>query len=113
MKIAVVVHGRFFAFELARALLARGHDVTVFTNYPRWAAARFGLPPARVRAHPEIAAKLLEPYLLLERQRVAAAHQDPHALVAERAAREPRRRLEAEADGDVEPVPDQLAHERR
>jgi glycosyltransferase involved in cell wall biosynthesis len=52
MKIAVVVHGRFFAFELARALLARGHDVTVFTNYPRWAAARFGLPPARVRAHP-------------------------------------------------------------
>jgi glycosyltransferase involved in cell wall biosynthesis len=52
MKVAVVVHGRFFAFELARALLARGHDVTVFTNYPRWAAARFGLPPARVRGCP-------------------------------------------------------------
>jgi glycosyltransferase involved in cell wall biosynthesis len=50
LKIALIVHGRFHAFDLARALVARGHDVTVFTNYPAWAAARFGLPPSRVRS---------------------------------------------------------------
>ncbi len=43
MKIAVIVHGRFHAFDLARALTKRGNDVHVFTNYPKWAAARFGL----------------------------------------------------------------------
>jgi glycosyltransferase involved in cell wall biosynthesis len=49
MKIAIVVPGRFFAFELAAALIARGHAVTVFTNYPAWAARRFGLSPEHVR----------------------------------------------------------------
>lgn len=49
MKIAVVVHGRFHAFDLVRALLKRGHEITVFTNYPKWAAKRFGVPPSRVR----------------------------------------------------------------
>ena len=44
LKIDVVVHGRFDAFHLARALLARGHDVRLLTNYPRWAVRRFGLP---------------------------------------------------------------------
>ena len=43
MKIAVIVHGRFHAFDLVRALTKRGNDVHVFTNYPRWAAVRFGL----------------------------------------------------------------------
>jgi glycosyltransferase involved in cell wall biosynthesis len=43
MKIAIVVPGRFHAFDLARALIARGHEVKVFTGYPRWAARRFGL----------------------------------------------------------------------
>jgi len=43
LKIAVIVHGRFHAFDLARALTKRGNDVHVFTNYPKWAAARFGL----------------------------------------------------------------------
>lgn len=47
-RIAIVVHGRFFAFNLATALLARGHDVQLFTNYPRWAVARFGVPAERV-----------------------------------------------------------------
>jgi len=51
MKIAVVVHGRFHAFDLARALLARGHDVTLFTNYPKWAVERFGVTRARVRSY--------------------------------------------------------------
>lgn len=50
LKIAIVVHGRFHAFDLARALLARGNDVTVFTNYPKWAAHKFGLPRDRVRS---------------------------------------------------------------
>ena len=43
MKIGIVAPGRFHAFELARALLERGHRVTVFTNYPQWAVERFGL----------------------------------------------------------------------
>ncbi len=48
LRIAIVVHGRFFTFDMAKALLARGHDVHLFTNYPRWAVARFGLAPNRV-----------------------------------------------------------------
>jgi glycosyltransferase involved in cell wall biosynthesis len=50
-KIAIVVHGRFYAFDLARALLARNHDVYLFTNYPKWAVARFGFPVERVRSY--------------------------------------------------------------
>jgi glycosyltransferase involved in cell wall biosynthesis len=51
VKIAFVVQGRFHAFDLARALIARGHAVTVFTNYPQWAASRFGLPAHAVRSY--------------------------------------------------------------
>lgn len=50
MKIAIVVHGRFHGFDLARALLDRGNEVTVFTNYPVWAAQRFGIPGRHVRS---------------------------------------------------------------
>jgi glycosyltransferase involved in cell wall biosynthesis len=50
LRIAIVAHGRFHAFDLARELIARGHDVTLLTNYPRWAAARFGVPAASVRS---------------------------------------------------------------
>jgi glycosyltransferase involved in cell wall biosynthesis len=50
LKIAIVVQGRFHGFDLARELLARGHDVTLFTNYPGWAAERFGVPAARTRS---------------------------------------------------------------
>ena len=49
MKIAIVVHGRFHAFDLALSLLKRGHEVAVFTNYPVWAAKQFGLPAQAVR----------------------------------------------------------------
>ncbi|HWE52166.1 MAG TPA: glycosyltransferase family 4 protein [Bryobacteraceae bacterium] len=52
MKLAVVVQGRFHAFDLVRALIARGNDVTVFSNYPRWAMARFGIPRDRVCSFP-------------------------------------------------------------
>ena len=48
MKIAIVVHGRFHSFDLARALIERGHDVTVFTNYPKWAVEKFGVAKDRV-----------------------------------------------------------------
>ena len=50
MKIAIVVQGRFHAFDLGTALLGRGHDVTVFTNYPKWTVKRFGFPDAHVRS---------------------------------------------------------------
>ncbi len=49
MKIAIAVHGRFHAFDLALALINAGHQVVVFTNYPKWATSRFGLPPHAVR----------------------------------------------------------------
>ena len=50
LKIAIVVHGRFHAFDWARALLQRGHDVALFTNYPKWAVRRFNFPGERVRS---------------------------------------------------------------
>jgi len=49
MKIAIVVHGRFHAFELARELVRLGHDVCIMTNYPRRIAARFGIPPSHIK----------------------------------------------------------------
>lgn len=61
MRVAIVVQGRFHAFDLALALRRRGADVTVFTNYPAWAAARFGLERERVRSlwQHGVAARLL------------------------------------------------------
>lgn len=50
LRIAIVVQGRFHAFDLARELSGRGHDVTIFTNYPAWAAHRFGVGRARIRS---------------------------------------------------------------
>ncbi|MBM4223925.1 MAG: glycosyltransferase family 4 protein [Gammaproteobacteria bacterium] len=48
LRLAIVVHGRFHAFDLAKALIRAGTDTTVFTNYPRSVAAKFGVPPERV-----------------------------------------------------------------
>lgn len=42
-SVDIVVHGRFFAFNLAPALAQRGHSVRVLTNYPKIVAARFGV----------------------------------------------------------------------
>lgn len=50
LKLAIVVQGRFHGFDLARELIARGHDVTLFTNYPASIAARFGVPAGRTRS---------------------------------------------------------------
>lgn len=62
MKVAIVVQGRFHGFDLARAMIARGHDVRVFTNYPVWAARKFGIPADRIRSFwPHgVAAKLVD-----------------------------------------------------
>ncbi len=49
-RIALVVQGRFHAFDLARELSARGHDVTIFTNYPAWAVRRFDVGRSHVRS---------------------------------------------------------------
>ena len=50
MKIAIAVHGRFEAFDLARELVRRGHSVQLLTNYPRWAVEKFGVPRECVRS---------------------------------------------------------------
>lgn len=50
LKIAVVVHGRFYAFDLVRELIQQGHDITLFTNYPARTVARFGIPETNVRS---------------------------------------------------------------
>jgi glycosyltransferase involved in cell wall biosynthesis len=52
LRAAIGVQGRFNAFDLAKALLKHRNDVTVFTNYPRWATQRFGLAGAHVRSLP-------------------------------------------------------------
>jgi glycosyltransferase involved in cell wall biosynthesis len=50
LRIAIVVHGRFHGFDLARGLMALGHDVVVFTSLPKFIAGRFGLPAGAVRS---------------------------------------------------------------
>jgi len=44
MKAAIAAHGRFVAFDYARELIRQGHDVTLFTNYPRSYLERWGIP---------------------------------------------------------------------
>lgn len=51
LRIDIAVHGRFHAFHLARALLARGHDVQLLTNYPKQIVARFGIPPQCMKSN--------------------------------------------------------------
>jgi glycosyltransferase involved in cell wall biosynthesis len=51
MKIAIVVPGRFHAFELAAALRGLGHEVWVFSNYPTSQAVAFGVDARTYRWH--------------------------------------------------------------
>lgn len=44
MRVALGVHGRFFAFNIATALIELGQDIRLFTNYPAFVAQRFGVP---------------------------------------------------------------------
>jgi glycosyltransferase involved in cell wall biosynthesis len=48
LKVALVVHGRFHAFDLGRELIRQGVDLTLLTNYPKSVVERFGLPRASV-----------------------------------------------------------------
>lgn len=50
LKIAVVVHGRFHAFDLIRELIKQGHEVTLLTNYPKYIVEKFAIPQAHVRS---------------------------------------------------------------
>jgi glycosyltransferase involved in cell wall biosynthesis len=50
MRVAIAVQGRWDAFDLTRELCSRGHDVTLLTNYPRWAVEQFGVSGDRVRS---------------------------------------------------------------
>ena len=43
LNIAIITHGRFHIFDLARELIGLGHNVTLFTNYPCFAIKRFGI----------------------------------------------------------------------
>lgn len=52
MKVALSTIGRFHTFDLARELHARGHDLTIFTGYPRFKLRGEGLPPASIRTFP-------------------------------------------------------------
>lgn len=44
----IVVQGRFHAFAMAKAMIAKGAPVHVVTNYPAFIARRFGLPAENV-----------------------------------------------------------------
>ncbi len=48
MKVTVSVLGRFHAFDLAGQLLKRGHLHRLITSYPKFIAARFGIPKEKV-----------------------------------------------------------------
>jgi glycosyltransferase involved in cell wall biosynthesis len=50
MKIAIVVHGRFHAFDLTRELIRLGHEVMLLTNYPKRWPAKFGVPAENVKS---------------------------------------------------------------
>src|SRR5262247_2006767 len=49
MKVAIAAHGRFLAFDYARELIRQGHDVTLFTNYPRSYVERWDIPRTSAR----------------------------------------------------------------
>ncbi len=48
LKMAIVVHGRFHAFDLSRELIQQGVDLILLTNYPKHVVQRFGIPRRNV-----------------------------------------------------------------
>jgi glycosyltransferase involved in cell wall biosynthesis len=50
LKVAIVVHGRWDAFDVARELDRLGVDVRLLTNYPTRVVSRFGVRPHLVRS---------------------------------------------------------------
>lgn len=52
MKIVLSTIGKFHTFDLARELHARGHELTVFTGYPRFKLKGEQLPQSMIRTFP-------------------------------------------------------------
>ncbi|RZT31843.1 glycosyltransferase family 4 protein [Cupriavidus agavae] len=52
MKVALSTIGKFHTFDLARELHARGHELTVFTGYPRFKLRGERLPDSVIRTFP-------------------------------------------------------------
>ncbi|WP_424099153.1 glycosyltransferase family 4 protein [Moorena producens] len=50
LKIAIIAHGRFYAFDLARELINQGHHVILLTNYPSSIVERYGVPRQHVKS---------------------------------------------------------------
>ena len=50
-RIAVVVHGRFYAFDFVRELIRQGRPVTLFTNYPKSVVERLGVPADAIESY--------------------------------------------------------------
>jgi glycosyltransferase involved in cell wall biosynthesis len=51
LRIALLAHARFHAFDMAREMLALGHDVSLFTNYAPAVPERHGVPGDRVEGN--------------------------------------------------------------
>lgn len=49
LRIAIVTPGRFHVVDLARELLALGHDVTLYSPLPPWQTRRMGIPISHSR----------------------------------------------------------------
>jgi glycosyltransferase involved in cell wall biosynthesis len=90
MRVAVSVHGRFHAFDLARGLHGRGYLTQLMTTYPRFAVRRFIPADAPVRCFPWLEAwrradarsaivPRSETGLARAYGRLAARHLDPSA----------------------------------
>lgn len=52
MKVVLSTIGKFHTFDLARELYARGHELTVFTGYPRFKLKGEQLPQSMIRTFP-------------------------------------------------------------
>ena len=52
MKITIVVGGRWHAFDLANELNKQGHLHKLITNYPKWFAKKWGIPPDKIVSLP-------------------------------------------------------------
>lgn len=89
LRVAIVVHGRFHAFDLAEALGREGVSVDLYTHYPRWAVRRFGVRHARI-----IGLSMLGlGFRLAERWRLAGGGEGAVQAMTERFGRRVRRDL--------------------
>lgn len=73
MRIAIGVHGRFHAFDLAQAALQQGADVQLLTHYPKSRLRAYGFPLDHARTFPL--------HFVLEHAARRVAHGEPPAPV--------------------------------